>query len=482
MPPRPNVVFVFADQMRAQATGYAGDPNALTPALDRLAAQSVNVTHAVSGHPVCCPYRASFLTGQYPLTHGVYVNDVPLADDATSVAECFAAGGYDTAYIGKWHVYGSPDGAYNRRRAYIPPESRQSFDYWKAFECNHDYMASPYYEGDDPEPKLWEGYDAIAQTRDACGYIRDHATSGKPFFLVLSWAPPHDPYDLVPERYKALFRDREITLRPNVAPSDHAEATETLRGYYAHIAALDDCVKMLLDTLDATGLAEDTVFVFTADHGDMHLSQGLRTKHVPWDESIRVPFLLRYPRVLGTEGYEVPLLLDAPDVMPTLLGFSGLPVPPTVEGRDFSSVILDVSEGSAVQPSQGFRTLAKVTEDTPTSAFLSVPVSYGMLRTQGLPAYRGVRTLQYTYVRSTRGPWLLYDDETDPYQLHNLCGDPAYADAQAGLEAELQRWLDRLGDEFLPGRAYLERDGLTHYLEASGEWGRIQTPWSVPEP
>ena len=108
MPPLPNVVFIFADEWRAQATGYNGAPNCDTPSLDALAARSVNVTHAVAGTPVCSPYRASLMTGQYPLTHGVYINDVELAPDCCSIARAFGDSGYDTAYIGKWHLYALP--------------------------------------------------------------------------------------------------------------------------------------------------------------------------------------------------------------------------------------------------------------------------------------------------------------------------------------------------------------------------------------
>ncbi len=464
-PQRPNVVFVFPDQMRAQATGYAGDPNAHTPALDRLAAESVNVVTALSGHPVCSPYRASLLTGQYPLTHGVYINDVPLEAPGPYLAEVFAAHGYDTAYIGKWHLYGSPDGAYGRRRAYIPPEARKGFEYWKAFECNHDYLRSPYFEDDDPESKLWEGYDVLAQARDACTYIREHAGASRPFLLMLSWGPPHDPYDLVPEEYLSQYRGRELVLRPNVPAACRDQAMENLRGYYAHITALDDGVALLLETLDDVGIAEDTIFVFTSDHGDMHYSQGVRAKHCPWDESIRVPFLLRYPRRVGRQGRVVDVPLNAPDIMPTLLSLCGLPIPDSVQGRDFSSYLL-----------------GQCSPDLALSAFLSSPVSFGMLRAQGLPSYRGVRTSRYTYVRSMQGPWLLYDNVADPYQMHNLCDDPAYATVRDALETELQAWLARLDDDFLPGQVYLERDGLAHYREVTCEWGRIHTPWTVDAP
>jgi len=304
----------------------------------------------------------------------------------------------------------------------------------------------------------------VAQTDDACAYIRDHAGSENPFLLVLSWGPPHDPYDCAPEEYLSRFREREIALRPNVPEDRREAAVRSLRGYYAHIAALDDCVARVVAALEASGVAEDTILCFASDHGDMHESQGLITKHVPFDESIRVPFLLRYPRELGRQVRETPLLLDAPDIMPTLLSLCGLPVPATDEGRDFSAIVRGEAE---VDPAM--------------SAFLQVPAPYWILRTQGIPEYRGVRTLRYTYVRNIAGPWLLFDNVRDPFQGRNLCGDPDHAALQRELEAELQGWLDRLGDEFLAGRVYLERAGLTHYREANMPWGVRRTPWTVEE-
>src|SRR5439155_24584574 len=168
---RPNILLILADEWRAQATGYSGDPNVHAPVLNRLESESVNFQTAISGCPVCCPYRASLLTGQYPLTNGVFINDVELKPRDTTLGEAFAQAGYRTAYIGKWHVYGSPDGNYGRRLAYIPPEKRFGFDYWKACECTHEYNHSLYYEGDDPHPKYWPGYDALAQTEDVCRFI-----------------------------------------------------------------------------------------------------------------------------------------------------------------------------------------------------------------------------------------------------------------------------------------------------------------------
>src|SRR5438876_8337860 len=335
---RPNVLFILPDEWRAQATGYNGDTNVHAPALDRLERESVNFENAISGNPVCCPFRASLMTGQYPLRNGVFINDVELAPNGPTLGETFAKAGYRTGFIGKWHLYGSPDGKYGRRLAYNPPDKRSGFDYWKACECSHDYNHSLYYEGDDPTPKYWPGYDAIAQTADACAFIEKQAKSPDPYFLVLSLGPPHFPLGTAPERYQAQFRERAIELRPNVPEDRRKEATGMLRGYYAHMAAVDDCLASLLATLDRTGTAEDTIVVFTSDHGDMMLSQGLTTKLHPWDESIRVPFLVRYPAKYGRKGRRLRTPLNSPDIMPTLLGACGLPVPGSVDGTDRSKL------------------------------------------------------------------------------------------------------------------------------------------------
>ena len=433
---RPNLVYVFADQWRAQDAGYAGNPQVRTPHLDRLAAQSVNFTHALAGIPVCCPARACLLTGQHALTHGVFLNDVHLADDAVSMAKLFKAAGYDTAYVGKWHLDG------RGRSNYIPPESRQGFDYWKTLECTHDYNNSRYYAGDSDQPLTWTGYDAIEQTRDVqtCIRNRKRADQDAPFLLLLSWGPPHAPYETAPQSCRQLYDADAIELRPNVPPHIAAEARAWIAGYYAHCTALDDCLGALLQTLQEEGLAEDTIFVFTSDHGDMLGSQGEVKKQRPWEESIRVPFLLRWPKRFGWQGREVDALLDTPDILPTLLSLCHIPIPATVEGQDFSATI-----DGGQDPSGG-------------AALIYCPHPFGQfLRRDGGREYRGLRTRSHTYVRDLNGPWLLYDNENDPYQLQNLVNRPAVQPIQAELDARLQRKLDERGDEFLPGMTYVER-------------------------
>lgn len=451
---RPNLLFIVADEWRAQSTHYNGDPNVLTPVLNKLAAQSLSFDNAVSGCPVCCPARASIMTGQYPLTNGVFINDVELKPNAPTLAEIFAEAGYRTGFIGKWHLHGSPDGNYGRRLTPIPADKRLGFDYWKACECTHEYNHSLYFEGNDPTPKYWPGYDASAQTDDAGQFIGQHATSADPFFLFLSLGPPHFPYPTAPEKYRGLYAKKELTLRPNVPADKQAEARDILCGYYAHMAALDDCFGRLLATLQRQGIADDTIVVFTSDHGDMMLSQGLTTKLYPWEESVRIPFLLRYPRRFGHAGRRVKTPLNMPDIMPTLLSLAGLKCPAAVQGRDLLAA------------------------DPPTApCFLSLPVPITEARRYGFAEYRGLRSDRYTFVRSIRGPWLLYDNLRDPYQMHNLCGRPAGAVVQAAMDRQLDARLRELHDDFLPAKDYIERAGVGHYREVNAPVGHTNSPW-----
>lgn len=435
MPDRPNLVFVFADQWRAQAFGYAGDPNARTPRIDAFAGESLNLENAVSGIPVCTPYRACLLTGQYPLTHGLIVNDQPVADDAVGFGHALGAAGYDTLYIGKWHIDG------HGRTGFVPPARRLGFRTWLGFECSHDYHDSAYWD-EDGERRTWDGYDARAQTRTACGLIRARDPA-RPFALFLSWGPPHDPYGTAPEEERARFDPAALTLRPNVPEAVAAKAREDLAGYYAHGAALDACLGELLDTLDAAGLREDTVVVFTSDHGDMHGSQGEWRKQQPFAESIDVPFLVRWPAGLGRAGERDPLPLNSMDVMPTLLGLVGADIPETVEGVDFSPHL----RGETSMDDGG--------------AYLACFRPFHNWRYEkGGYEYRGLRTERHTWVVRMDGSRMLYDHEADPHQTRNLADDPDAAGVAAELDAQLRRRLDRLGDDFASGEELVARYGV----------------------
>lgn len=431
---KPNVLMIIADQWRAQAFGFAGDPNVKTPVLDRFERQSVNFVQAVSGVPVCSPTRASLLTGQRPQTHGVFINDVPLARDAVTLPKVLKAAGYDTGCIGKWHIDG-----HGSRSAFIPRERRQGFDYWKVLECTHAYNHSEYY-ADGPEKLKWEGYDAIAQTRDAGRYLRERATSGRPFLLWLAWGPPHNPYETAPAKYRAMYSPERIQVHPNVPEPARATARQELAGYYAHCTALDDCLGELLQTLDETGLATNTIVVFTSDHGDMLWSQNQQRKQRPWEESARVPMLIRAPAALGIEARRLSATINTEDVMPTLLSLCGVALPASVEGLDFAGAMR-----GGPDPSGGATVLRCV---SPFGEFT---------RARGGREFRALRTAAHTYARDLRGPWLLYDNVADPYQRTNLVGRPEQVSLQAELEARLRTKLTAQRDEFRPGPEYVRQ-------------------------
>lgn len=416
---KPNIVFILTDQWRAQAFGYAGDLNVKTPNIDALAARCINFENTISVCPVCTPQRASLLTGRFPTTTGMFMNDLYLPKEELCMAEILQEAGYETGYIGKWHLDG------HGRDSYIPPGRRQGFDYWKVLECTHKYNESYYYAGDDPTKREWNGYDAYAQTADARNYIREHANGDYPFFLFIGFGGPHFPHDSAPEDLKALYPPAELKLRPNVTPEQEQRTRTELQGYYGHCTAIDTCVGDLFREIEDAGLADDTIFIFTSDHGDMHGSQGQKswTKQVPWDESLRVPFLLHYPAIHDA-GRRVETPLNTPDILPSLLSLAGVDRPGTIEGKDLSGIMKGTEKCE-----DRYVLFMAVAPFAPT-----------------IKAYRGIRNSRYTYVRDSDAPWLLYDNLNDPYQMNNLLEDPAYSGLRETLDHELRRQLAENGD------------------------------------
>lgn len=436
----PNVVFIMVDQWRMQDFGYTGNKQVKTPHIDKLASESINFTHAVASTPVCASTRASIMSGQYPLTHGVFYNDKPFHPNGPVLAEIYKDAGYKTGYVGKWHMNGGPDslGMMEKRDLPIPKERRLGFDFWKVYECTHNYNDSYYYDENNVKHK-WPGYDAIAQTDTVISFIENHADN--PFFMFLSYGPPHAPYLTAPEKYQDLYKDIEVELRPNVLDSYSDIAKKNIAGYYAHMTAIDDCIARLQIAIKDQGIEDNTIFVFTSDHGDMLWSHGMTKKQKPWDESIRIPFLIKYPQEFGRSGKHMTVPFGTPDVMPTLLDLSKLNIPTKVEGRSYLNIIK-----------------AKETVEEDFAALISCPVPFHQWNfRKGGKEYRGLRTNRYTYARDLNGPWILYDNEVDPYQMNNVLGQEDYAEIQNSLEIELTRQLKETNDQFLPAHDYMRQ-------------------------
>ncbi len=458
-PEKPNVVFILTDQWRASSLGYMGDPNVKTPQLDQLADQAVNFVNAVSVSPVCTPYRASLLTGRFPSSTGMILNDIYLPSEELCMAEIYQSAGYQTAYIGKWHLDG------HGRLNNVEPERRQGFEYWKALECSHDYNQMPYYENEDPDQKIWDGYSPFAISKDATTYMTEHAGDQQPFLLFVSIATPHFPHHSAPDKYMKMYPPSEIKLSPNVPEELHEKVLSEIQGYYAHCTGTDLAIGFMVEQMRSLGLLENTILVFTSDHGEMMGSHGRLPfrKQLAWDESVHVPFLIRLPDGEARQGVRVQAPITTPDILPSLLALCGIEIPITIEGDDLSGLMLE--------PDPEADRAALVMNVSPFD------VNWDDHE------YRGIRTAKYTYAVAPEGPIMLFDDRSDPYQMDNLAGNPAYTDIQADLEQQLRRELNEIGEEdFKPKDFYIdkwgfeiEKNNINYWSFYEGE-GKVQSP------
>ncbi len=469
----PNLLFVLVDQMRHMAMGCAGNGQVKTPNLDRLAAEGALFNHAVSNIPVCTPARACIFTGRYPLGNTVLTNNSMLPNEMPSMGKTLKEAGYSTGYIGKWHLSGEAyigETQFNEfENGYIPPgELRHGFDYWAVHHCSHAYWKARYYR-DTPEPVEIDGWEPDEQTRLAIDFIHSHAVKDQeqrqPFAIVLSWGPPHTPF-VAPPEFRELYDPDSLELRKNIlcpppgvpvtGELSEADAEETLRewtaSYYGAITNLDHNLGRLMGALDEQGIADETIVVFTSDHGEMLGSHGQLYKVQPWDESIRIPFIVRHPNSIPN-GMQVDTLFSLPDILPTLLGLMDLPIPEDIEGDDLSSILM----GEAAPTDRSALLLWVCSALTWGKKWTYVDDYRGLGAPKGfIRPYRGIRTRTHTYVRDRTGPWLLYDNERDPWQLENLIDSQGSKSIPPELEHELERWLETTDDRFEDTDYYID--------------------------
>ncbi|RTE10085.1 sulfatase family protein [Paenibacillus whitsoniae] len=470
---KPNIIYIFADQWRKQAAGFMGEDEVITPNIDQFAEESLVFNHALSCTPLCSPHRAALMTGRYPQSTGVYTNcklgaDLMLSPDEVGIGDVLKAAGYRTGYIGKWHLdlpeqNLSPEPVSGARAwdAYTPPgPKRHGFDFWYSYGA-YDHHLQPHYWRDTPEMIEIDQWSLEHETDVALDFIRSRGGAGgqgaaqEPFALFLSWNPPHSPFELVPERYKELYRERGLTLRPNVS-ADHLAAhtgepfesgDEALlrytRDYFAAVSGLDEQFGRIWREVQQLGLAENTLLVLSSDHGELMGSHGLMAKHSWHEESVGIPCLMHWPGRIAAGRTD--LLFNSVDIMPTLLGLAGLPVPPAVEGLDLSG---DVVGQSHTDISSAFLCAFPGRKDA-MDAYAAAGLDnrhYG---------WRGVRTGRYTYVvhkgymPGAAVERILYDHEQDPYQLHPvILMDAPREGLMLSLEEELRGWLQRTQDGF----------------------------------
>ena len=406
---RPNIVFVFADQMRAHAMGCMGNKQVITPHLDKLASQGLLVTNGISCQPVCSPYRAQLMTGRYGHSTSVIHNDIRLGDSEVVISELMKRQGYATGYIGKWHLC-------ENRSNPVDAKSRRGWDFWAVRNCSHKHLEPEYWLNDSKESIRVPGWEPDVQTDLAVEFIKKNKQA--PFCLFMSFGPPHNPYK-APEKYVEMYKDRKLTERPNVPDGN----TKRLRQYYAMVTSLDACMGRINDVLNEAGVSKDTIVIFSSDHGDMLGSQGHRLKQRPWEESINIPFIVRYPRKVKARQRR-DWIVSSVDVMPTLLGLCDISIPAQVQGMDYSATFIGESKKQR------------------DAAFLFNVHRGGGPNTD----WRGIRTKEWTYAYHYSGDWVMYNLKNDPYQLKNLIGDPKYAAKKKQLKEQLESMRKALGE------------------------------------
>lgn len=399
---QPNILWIVTTQWRAQATGYAGDVNALTPWLDGLASEAVNYTQAVTPHPLGPQARAALLTGQLCPGNGVSGYWDALPKGTRTVAHALGDRGYATGYFGKWHLAerdrSAPFVGEIHARMIVPADRRGGFEFWEGFEGGF-LLNDPWLHGTRLEqPKHFKGYQSDVLIQRASEWSKEHGLrrveGGRPYFCVVSLEAPHPPYH-APAPHVREVKPAEIRLRANVPVGGPVEqqAREELAGYYAHIEATDRAIGKLIAEVDLS----DTIIVFTSVHGDMHGSQGLFRKAWPYDESVRVPLLIRRPRAEG-RGRRTENGGRKDDSPVSLVDLSHMAVA-WAEGREWHCR----------------RDSAPISMPAATEIPLQCPV-----------AWRGFRSAQHKLVLNADGtPWLYFDLAHDPLERKNLAGDPA---------------------------------------------------------
>ncbi|MFG1702710.1 sulfatase-like hydrolase/transferase [Nonomuraea sp. M3C6] len=429
----PNVVVLLADQWRGQDQGWLEGTTervsqVRTPNLDRLAAGGAAIAGGRASSPVCGPSRASLLTGRLPHQHGVVANDLPLSPRLETLGTALSGAGYQTGWIGKWHLAGLP------RDKWVPPAARPGIEHWAGVDCSHDHVDGHYYVGTESPTRIeFTGYEPEVQTDLAVEFL---AEQDAPFFLTVSYNPPHDPYDSVPVHLRTGYPIDRMTVPPNTPDSD--EQREVQRLYWSAITAVDTQIGRIVAALDRLGLRKNTIIVVTSDHGDMLGAHGLRAKQSPYAEAVRVPMVINAP---GVPAYRPAGLLGLVDLAPTLLGLLGLP-PIGAYGRDLSD---QLRSGGPLRP----------------ELLIGNWVSFDNGYDQGIGEWRGMVTDELTYARTVDGrPWLLFDDRTDPWQLDNLVADPASAGRVAEADARLAALLAEAEDAFPPADRLLTQLGL----------------------
>ena len=458
---KPNVIVIYPDQLRAQSLPLFGEYQIETPHIGRLASEGLSIDNAISNCPVCTPARAMLVTGRYPQTTGHLINTTRTRHSEISIGDTFAHWGYKTGWVGKWHLHTGLWPAIDRMPQHPDwvPEGRDrlGFDYWRAYNQHMVYFDG-FVHKDDWNYERWDGYETEGLLK--YGFEFMDSSVEEPFLLVLSPHQPHfTPFEFAPRRFYEDLPD-QIELPINVPEEKLEVSREMYRHYLAMILAVDEMVGRVLKYLDDKNLADNTIVLFTSDHGTQGGSQGVNpwSKKNPFDASIHVPGIIRYPGSISP-GTRTQQIVNMVDWFPTLCGLAGLRVPRSIEGQDRSEILRnngDVEQGAAfiMNFSKWFDWFENGAE------------------------WRGVRTNTHTYARWLDGRELLYDLQEDPFQMNNLAGK--HLSVQASLQELLAHTQSLRNDELVPCKDW------KHWLDEQrrvikNAYGPLSHPESEPD-
>jgi|GEM_PF-218408 len=422
---QPNVLILFPDQWRRQAFSCYGDPNVKTPNIDRLAAGGVRFNRCYATNPVCSPARAIFLTSRYGHQTGLIQNSLFLPSQEITFPEVLASKGYATGYIGKWHLDGPA------KPGFVPPMRRQGYQWFEGFNRGHWFPQGARYftnQGKQVNPKVFE---SIYQTDLAIDFMKQQ--KAKPFLLFVSYGTPHTPYR-PPAKYDR-FKPADLSWRPNVPKKirDSQIYGRHLAGYYGLCELLDHETGRLMQFLDQSGLAKNTIVMITSDHGDAHGSHGLHHKGQPEEESLGIPWIIRGPGV--EPGVVTETLAGTIDFAPTLLSLCQAEVPERMVGRDLTPALAGKEMNVPWVYTQGRMTTAPERPQTEGNV---------NARRNIQAAWRALVTPRYKLAVDNReNVRLLIDLEKDRYEMNNLANQPA----QSALQERLWKQLRAIGQQ-----------------------------------
>ena len=453
---RPNILIVLSDQLRRHALSCYGDPDARTPHTAQLAADGVACDQACSTYPICVPFRFTMMTGEYAHTRLVPGIEWRMSPAERTLADEFNDAGYETVYIGKWHLdggHGRMGSAVQTNRCPVKRAYQGRWQKWYGFELRNEPFDTCYFEDDDPTPHRIDGYQTDGLFDLGMNYLRDGRDAARPFCMVISVEPPHDPF-AAPEELQDAWEQRDITLPPNFEAEDDNHRNQLIRDrqrYNAMVENVDANVGRLRSFLAEHDLADDTVLVFLSDHGELAGAHGLRAKQWPYEESVGIPLIVYDPRHSDRAGTRLSAPTCSEDLFPTFLGLAGLTPQNDLPGANLAPLI----HGESDQLDREGVLLEFVAELRERPPFYNA-------------VWRGFRSERFKYTvkgdKFGAEPWQFFDLKNDPYEMRNLIEDPAWAD-EIGRHHELLRArLEETLDPFVLRPAW-SREGYNVWAE-----------------